>query len=102
MNGSSPLRPAGPAGSVLLVGVMYLGWLVVLVGSLMRADREGMGFPSGVVMSLELAGLVLGSMLVPIVLYFRRETSPGHERVFYASLGLMVICVGLIWRAMAK
>ena len=100
MNEALPSKPRAPVGSFILIGLMYLPWLLSLIPQQPLEPGESyFEFPGGLIIILFGFFYLIAAIVLPICLYGRRDLSRAHTIAFYASLGVLALCTTLIWRA---
>ena len=100
MNEILRVSPRPPIGSLILVSLMYLPWLLYFFRPRATPGEEsGMEFPGVLIIPLFGLGYLVAAIALPIRLYRRREHSRAHRFAFYASLGILALFTSLIWMA---
>ena len=92
--------PKAPVGSLVLIALMYVPWLLWLVlPQRLEAGESDSEFPGNFLIVLFGFFYLVAAIVLPIRLYRRRDLSRAHSVAFYASLGILALLTALLWRA---
>lgn len=97
MDESLKSRPAAPVGSLVLIALMYIPWLTYFFGPRASSGADdSLEFPLSVVFAAFGLGYLVIAFAVPVSLYRHRSASSAHRLAFYASVGILALCIGSV------